>query len=92
MVAAVDTSRNAAASLSAYCVIVDTIPPSKPTNLVAKLDTNGRLVLQWKKNPERDVKGYLVFKANQRDHVFTAATTAGSRLIITAGVQLRATA
>lgn len=73
VVAAVDTSRNAAASLSAYCVIVDTIPPSKPTDLVAKLDTNGRLVLRWKKNPERDVKGYLVFKANQRDHVFTAA-------------------
>jgi len=73
VVAAVDTSRNAAASLSAYCIIVDTIPPSKPTGLVAKLDTNGRLVLQWKKNPERDVKGYLVVKANQRDHVFTAA-------------------
>ncbi len=73
VVAAADTSGNAASSLSAYCVIVDTIPPAKPTDLVAKIDTNGHVVLQWKKNPERDVKGYLIFKANQRNHVFTAA-------------------
>ncbi len=73
VVAAIDTSGNAAASLSAYCVMADSIPPSKPTGLTAKIDTTGHVVLQWKKNPERDVKGYLVFKSNQRDHVFTAA-------------------
>lgn len=73
IVVAADTSRNASASLSAYSVLVDTIPPGKPTGLVAKIDTNGIVQLQWKQNPERDVKGYLVFKANQRDHVFSSA-------------------
>ena len=73
LVIAADTANNAAASLSVFSPVVDSIPPAPPTGLVAKIDTNGILRLRWKKNSEKDVKGYIVSYANQRDHDFTTA-------------------
>jgi len=73
LVIAADTANNAAASLSVFSALVDSIPPAAPTGLVAKIDTNGILRLQWKKNSEKDLKGYIVSYANQRDHYFTTA-------------------
>ena len=72
IVAAIDTARNASASLSTFVTIIDSIPPSKPVGLVAKIDKNGNVRLVWRKNSESDVKGYIVFSANQKDHIFTS--------------------
>ncbi|TAE40325.1 MAG: hypothetical protein EAZ70_05020 [Runella slithyformis] len=73
LIIAVDTAQNAAASLSAYSIIIDSLPPSKPTGLTARIDKKGIVKLRWNKNPERDVKGYVVLYANQRGHFFTTA-------------------
>ncbi len=71
IVAAIDTSQNAAASLSTFARIVDSIPPAKPVGLAAKIDNKGVVRLAWRKNREADIKGYIVSVANQSDHIFT---------------------
>jgi len=74
IVAAVDTSGNASASLVSFAAILDSIPPSKPTGLTGKIDTNGVVTLTWPLGPESDIKGYLVHFANDKKHVFTCRT------------------
>lgn len=43
---------------------VDSIPPSAPTGLSGTIDSTGVVRLTWNKNPESDVMGYRVFRAN----------------------------
>lgn len=40
---------------------LDTIPPATPTNLKAKIDTNGVVDLSWDQNYEKDFYGYKLF-------------------------------
>lgn len=70
VVAAADTANNASASMSAYVLFVDSIPPGKPTGLSATVSRAGIVRLSWSKSSETDVKGYIVLAANQRDHQF----------------------
>ncbi|EAY26270.1 hypothetical protein [Microscilla marina] len=42
----------------------DSIPPVKPTQLMGKIDSNGVVRLSWQAVPDKDVKGYKVFRAN----------------------------
>lgn len=48
--------------------IEDIKPPKMPQNLWAEVDTLGRMELHWDKNKEKDLLGYKVYAANQRDH------------------------
>jgi uncharacterized protein len=51
-------------SFSYLALISDTIPPSPPKNLKAKVDLKGNVTLSWDKNPEPDVRGYKILKSN----------------------------
>lgn len=51
-------------SYSFLALISDTIPPTPPTGLKAKVDTKGNVTLTWDKNPELDVQGYKILKSN----------------------------
>lgn len=42
---------------------VDSIPPAIPTGLVAKIDTTGKVTLNWNANKEQDLLGYKIFRA-----------------------------
>lgn len=74
IVAAVDTSGNASASLVSYAPILDTIPPVKPVGLTGIIDTTGLVTLSWTPGRESDIKGYLVHTTNASNHVFTCIT------------------
>ncbi len=48
-----------------YLVLIpDRIPPMVPDSLVGNIDRNGKVKLTWKKNVEKDLKGYRVFRTN----------------------------
>jgi hypothetical protein len=51
-------------SYSYLALIADTIPPSPPKGLKAKVDLKGNVTLTWDKNSESDVQGYRILKAN----------------------------
>lgn len=63
-VAAVTYNNDTVYSYSRMATIIDTIPPSPPINLKAKVDKKGIVILQWQKNNETDLQGYKLFKAN----------------------------
>jgi fibronectin type 3 domain-containing protein len=74
MVGAVDTAGNVAPSLTAYVVIIDSLPPAAPKGLRASVDTNGFVTLKWNLGPEPDIVGYRVLWANDPTHEFTQRT------------------
>ncbi|HET6512605.1 MAG TPA: hypothetical protein VFH43_10470, partial [Candidatus Kapabacteria bacterium] len=74
MVGAVDTAGNVAPSLTAYVVIVDSMPPAPPKGLRASVDTTGIVTLRWNLGPEPDIVGYRVLWANDPTHEFTQRT------------------
>ncbi len=51
-------------SYSYLALIIDTVPPTPPTGLKAKVDLKGNVSLSWDKNPETDVQGYKILKSN----------------------------
>lgn len=70
----VDTAGNKNWSLGMMGFLKDTIAPAKPTGLSGKADKNGVVTLKWNLGPEKDIKGYRVYYANQADHEFTVLT------------------
>ena len=73
-VLAVDTANNAAASDLGYLVVYDTIPPQIPTNIIATADTNHVVSVSWTPSPDKDLKGYRVYKAFHPSHGFIPIT------------------
>jgi uncharacterized protein len=73
-IASIDTAGNLGYSLVTYANLVDTVPPAKPLGLTGMIDTLGRVTIKWQPNYEPDVLGYLVYKANARDHTFAVIT------------------
>jgi hypothetical protein len=49
---------------------VDSIPPSKPIGLEGIIDSLGVVRLKWKPNPEKDLRGYRILKANTAGEEF----------------------
>jgi hypothetical protein len=48
----------------------DRVPPMVPDSLIGKIDTNGIVTLNWKKNTETDLKGYRIFRSNAMHEEF----------------------
>ncbi|MDO6515857.1 fibronectin type III domain-containing protein [Zobellia uliginosa] len=63
-----------AESLPAIVQPVDSIPPSEPTLLKGVIDTTGIVRLSWAKNPEKDLRGYRIFRANNPNIEFSEIT------------------
>ncbi len=70
IVSAIDTAGNAGASVPAYVIMTDTIPPAKPVGLTGKIDTTGIVHIKWNLSKEPDLMGYLVYSANDPKHTF----------------------
>ncbi|TRX35439.1 fibronectin type III domain-containing protein [Flavobacterium sp. ZT3R18] len=49
---------------------IDSIAPSKPMGLEGTIDSLGVVRLKWKVNEERDLLGYRILKANNKDEEF----------------------
>ncbi|MBT8220594.1 MAG: hypothetical protein KJP00_12265 [Bacteroidia bacterium] len=69
-VEAYDANGNMSASLPAYAVIIDSIPPSKPKDISADISQDGEVQIVIPKQEDDDVIGYKIYKANQADHEF----------------------
>lgn len=69
-VAAVSFNNDTLYSYSRMILITDTIPPSIPLDLNAAVTKKGIVTIRWKKNPESDLQGYKIFKANSQKEEF----------------------
>lgn len=49
----------------------DSIPPSAPTMLAGKIDTLGRVYINWDPNQEEDILGYSLYRSNFKSEEFT---------------------
>lgn len=66
-IASVDDSNNETLSNAHMVEVYDNEPPSQPKHLIIKADT-GLLKLTWDKNPEADVKGYLIYRCINKNN------------------------
>lgn len=73
-VVALDTAGNGNASRIIQAAFRDTLSPETPTGLSGSIDSNGVVRLKWDLGGERDLMGYYVYMANQKDHFFTNMT------------------
>ena len=71
VVSAIDTAGNLSSSYAAYVALIDSIPPGKPQILSAIIDTLGVVTINVKLGKEKDLKGYMLFKANSPEHEFS---------------------
>lgn len=55
-------------SLTYLGQFVDSIPPAAPQQLTATVDSDGKIVLEWQKNSEKDFKGYKVFSCYNKEN------------------------
>lgn len=63
-IGAVTKGNDTLISFSKLALIIDTIPPIAPANIHAKVDSKGNVQIIWDKNPENDIQGYKIYKAN----------------------------
>lgn len=71
VVQAVDTAFNVSSSLPVAVTLIDTIPPAQPEWASGTIDSLGVVTLEVEKNPERDLMGYRLFRANDPEHEFS---------------------
>ena len=70
IIAAIDTAGNAARSMPAYAMILDSIPPAAPIGLTGTIDTSGIVRLHWRWGKEMDLQGYNVYASNNPTQAF----------------------
>lgn len=74
VVVVVDTAGNTSHSIPAYLQLEDHTPPQKPLGLQGRIDSTGKVTIEWALGKEADLAGYKVFFSNSKDHVFTPLT------------------
>ena len=72
IVAAYDTAGNVSRSLPSYVAIVDSTSPGIPRWFKGTMDSTGVVRLVLHANPERDVMGYRILRANAPEHEFSS--------------------
>lgn len=70
-VVAYDNNENPGASAPAYAVIIDENPPEKPKGIRAHISKEGVVQIVIPKQKDKDIIGYKIFKANQKNHEFS---------------------
>lgn len=61
---AISIHNDSAATFPFMVQLQDNSPPSAPENVTGKIDTNGRVTLQWNAVKDNALKGYRVFRCN----------------------------
>lgn len=74
VVAALDKYGNRNLSTPTLAMLVDSIPPIKPVDIIGAIDSLGVVLLSWKPNEEKDLHGYRVFRANYATDEFIQVT------------------
>jgi len=62
------------ASLPYYFFTLDQEPPAPPSNLNVAIDSNGIATLNWSAPEDTDIRGYRVFRGNQKSEEFVEQT------------------
>jgi fibronectin type 3 domain-containing protein len=62
-------------SLAYYFFTLDQIPPTPPSELNGTIDSSGIVQLFWVASTDDDVRGYKVYRANQKREEFIERTT-----------------
>lgn len=62
-------------SLPYYFFTLDQVPPVPPTQLDGSIDSSGIVRLNWSASIDNDIRGYKVFRGNQKREEFTEQTT-----------------
>jgi fibronectin type 3 domain-containing protein len=62
-------------SIPQFVQAIDSIPPTTPSGLVAKRDSDGKVSLQWNSNPDSDLMGYKTYFAYNANGPFIELTT-----------------
>ncbi len=62
-------------SVQRYLFTLDQKPPSPPAELKGRIDSTGIVTLQWVATEDKDIKGYRVFRANQKREEFIEITS-----------------
>lgn len=73
-VAAIGTDNDTVYSYPKYIFTLDQIPPSTPLGLRGVINDSGVVKLNWQLNPENDIRGYRVFRANSLNEEFVEVT------------------
>jgi uncharacterized protein len=71
VVQALDTAMNISSSFPMAVTFIDSIPPIKPVFMSSSVDSTGRVSLVLLRNPETDLMGYRLFRANDPEHEFS---------------------
>jgi uncharacterized protein len=61
---AISVNNDSAATFPFMVQLQDNTPPASPENVIGKIDTNGRVILQWNAVTDNELKGYRVFRCN----------------------------
>ena len=78
-VSTVDKNGNEGASIPQEIDMEDYTPPAKPTGLKHVMLPTGVVILRWNDNKEPDLKGYMVYSANDTTHQFMPISKAVQR-------------
>jgi fibronectin type 3 domain-containing protein len=62
-------------SVQRYLFTLDQKPPNPPVELKGRIDSSGIVTLQWEAPEDKDIKGYRVFRANQKSEEFIEITS-----------------
>ena len=61
--------------------------PSAPTGLTASLGLKGKVTLSWSPNPETDIAGYRVLRAEAQDGPYRSVTTVSAAAYVDEGLK-----
>lgn len=54
---------------------IDSIAPSRPIDVIGKIDSTGVVRIRWEPNTDADIFGYRVFRGNLEDEEFSQLTS-----------------
>jgi fibronectin type 3 domain-containing protein len=69
-VLAISKDNDTVSSLPSYVFTLDQEPPAKPTLLTGEIDSNGVVRLSWQAPTDKDLKGYRIYRANDKREEF----------------------
>ena len=61
-------------SMSKFVQLLDSVPPVQPRGVVGQVSEDGVVILEWTPNPDQDIAGYRIYRANFLSEEFSQVT------------------